>query len=431
MILSYSLISSVILCFGYLAYRWLMAGESQHSLNRNTLLMIYVVSLAAPIILLTILLHHPSGLPGSGMVEIGELTGGMIGADGRPAFSMTSGNVLTLVYRIYIGGAALTAVYFLFGLGMLARLISRGEKTEFGTFSLILVEDTCKTAPFSWGRSIVMTRRDYEECGDMILVHEHAHLCHRHWLDLLFAYAAICVQWYNPAAWAIREELKAVHEYQADETVMSEGVDLREYQMLLLNKAAGYGYQSLANSLNHSKLKKRVTMMYKKKTSLKRRLSALALVPAIGAGIAVTAIPSVAEVLQSIAETPVSIPSEMNAYAPDKAPKERDVYVAVENVAEFPGGMEDLMKWLNDHIVYPKEAEKEGIQGRVIIKVVIEADGSVTNPEIIRGVSPALDEEAIRIVSEMPKWQAAKVNGKEVASYFHLPIVFRLNKDEK
>ena len=121
----------------------------------------------------------------------------------------------------------------------------------------------------------------------------------------------------------------------------------------------------------------------------------------------------------------------MNASAPDKAPKEKDVYVAVDNEAEFPGGMEDLMKWLNDHIVYPKEAEKEGIQGRVIIKFVIEADGSVTNPEIIRGVSPALDKEALRIVSEMPKWQAAKVNGKEVASYFHLPIVFRLNKDKK
>ena len=93
------------------------------------------------------------------------------------------------------------------------------------------------------------------------------------------------------------------------------------------------------------------------------------------------------------------------------------------------------MKWLGNHMEYPEEAEKAGIQGRVIIRFVIEADGSVTDPKIIRGVSPEVDKEAMRVISSMPKWIPGKVNGREVASYFTLPINFRLKdntpKEEK
>ena len=99
-------------------------------------------------------------------------------------------------------------------------------------------------------------------------------------------------QWYNPAAWLMREELKAVHEYQADSGVISSGVNPREYQMLLIKKAVGARFPSLANSLNHSKLKKRITMMYNPKTSASRRLRVLALAPAFAAAVLVTDISS-------------------------------------------------------------------------------------------------------------------------------------------
>ena len=224
----------------------------------------------------------------------------------------------------------------------------------------------------------------------------------------------------------MREELKAVHEYQVDEMVMNTGVDRKVYQMMLLNKATGYGYQSFANSLNHSKLRKRITMMYEKKASLRRRLFALTLVPAIGAGIAVTVIPSVAGILRAIAETSGPNPIKGIATVPDETPKEREVFIAVEDPAEFPEGMEALMKWLSNNVVYPQEAEKAGIQGRVIVRIVIEADGTVTHPEIVRGISSEIDAEVVRLMNSMPKWTPGKVNGKEVASYFTLPVVFRL-----
>ena len=427
MILSYSIISSLVLTCGYIAYRLLLAGENQHSFNRKILLAILAVSLISPLLVLTVIMHSPADYPAVGNVELGEFTGGVVGADFGRRHLLTPAALKTLLSDIYIVGSLATLLYFVAGIAALWRVIDRGEKTEFGTFDLILTGNSSKTAPFSWGRSIVMSSCDYEEFGDMILLHEHAHLRHQHWLDLVIAYAVICLQWYNPAAWAIRKQLKAVHEYQADETVIADGVDMKEYQMLLLNKAAGYGYQSLANSLNHSKLKKRVTMIYKKKTSLKRRLFALALVPAIGAGIAVTTIPSVAGVLESLAESPEAVPVSAST---GKA-KERDVYTAVETMAEFPGGMEELLQYLKTTITYPESAIKEHVQGRVIVKFVIEEDGTVADAEIIKGVSPGLDAEALRVVNNMPRWIPAKVKGKAVASNFTLPVNFSLEVEKQ
>lgn len=106
----------------------------------------------------------------------------------------------------------------------------------------------------------------------------------------------------------------------------------------------------------------------------------------------------------------------------------KDVFVAVEKMAEFPGGMEELMKWLTNNIRYPEEAMKNDTQGRVIVKFIIEEDGKISNPTIVRGVSPELDKEALRVVSEMPTWTPGEVNGKPVASYFNLPIAFKLTK---
>lgn len=424
--LSYSLISSILLAFGYMAYCLCMSGKRQHNLNRWTLLSIYAISIILPIIILSFLLHTPEAEAGPGPVEIGEVSGGISKTDAGHPSTKTAASIVRLLLGVYIIGAMVTAIYFLVGLITLWRIIEHGERKEYGTFLLILAEDTCRTAPFSWGRSIVMSRKDLEEFGDMILLHEHAHLRRQHWIDIVIAYSTICLQWYNPAAWAMREELKAVHEYQVDEMVMNAGVDRKEYQMMLLKKATGYGYQSFANRLNHSKLQKRVAMMYEKKASLRRRLFALALVPAIGAGIAITAIPSVGGVLISIANTSGSNKAEANTAIPDEIPKEREVFIAVSDPAEFPGGMEALMKWLSNNTVYPQEAEKAGIQGRVIVKFVIEADGTVTHPEIVRGVSPEVDAEVLRLIASMPKWTPGKVSGKEVASYFTLPVVFRL-----
>lgn len=164
--------------------------------------------------------------------------------------------------------------------------------------------------------------------------------------------------------------------------------------------------------------------MYKKKTSWQRKLFALALVPAIGAGLAVTAIPSVAGVLESLAT--VSTASSSNSTEISAPSEKREVFVQVENQPDFPGGMEALMRYLSNNIRYPEEAHKANEQGKVIVKFVVKKDGSVKDPEIVNGVSKSLNEEALRVVSGLPKWIPGTVDGKPVDCIFTLPINFKL-----
>lgn len=107
-------------------------------------------------------------------------------------------------------------------------------------------------------------------------------------------------------------------------------------------------------------------------------------------------------------------------------PKEEEIFVAVEQQAEFPGGQAALMKYLSNNIRYPEAAQQNDIQGRVIVKFVVEKDGSIGNVTIAKGVDKDLDREAIRVVKKMPKWQPGKNNGVAVRSYFTLPVTFKL-----
>lgn len=113
---------------------------------------------------------------------------------------------------------------------------------------------------------------------------------------------------------------------------------------------------------------------------------------------------------------------------PEPAPKEEEIFVAVEQQAEFPGGMTALMKWLGNNIRYPEAAQQNDVQGRVIVKFVVEKDGSVSQAQIVKGVDKDLDKEALRVVNKMPKWQAGKNNGVAVRSYFTLPVTFKLQQ---
>ena len=107
-------------------------------------------------------------------------------------------------------------------------------------------------------------------------------------------------------------------------------------------------------------------------------------------------------------------------------PKEDEIFVAVEQQAEFPGGQAALMKWLSNNIRYPEAAAQNDIQGRVVVKFVVEKDGSIGKAEIVRCVDKDLDREALRVVQKMPKWQPGKNNGVAVRSYFNLPVTFKL-----
>ncbi|HOO94823.1 MAG TPA: energy transducer TonB [Proteiniphilum sp.] len=149
--------------------------------------------------------------------------------------------------------------------------------------------------------------------------------------------------------------------------------------------------------------------------------------------------PEIIEVVEEKVETKLEIKTEddqsqrqMQTYVPPPPPKPKqeevteEIFVVVEDQPLFPGGNAAMMKFLSDNIKYPVIAQENGIQGRVICNFVVEKDGSITDVQVVRGVDPSLDKEAVRVIQQMPRWKPGKQRGQAVRVRFTLPVVFRL-----
>lgn len=433
-VFAYSLVSALVLTLMYLVYKWILSGENQHGYNRAVLLGIYAISLAAPLFI-PALSHMMDGGPG----EAGTVAVGMPTVEFGTVDSAASSVLATVLTVIYFSGVFAVVVATCYSALRLNNIIRSGEHYDSEGFTLVVHEDN-GLAPFSWRNYIVLNRKDFAESGNLILVHETMHIKARHWVDLMVAQAVAAFQWYNPAAWLMREELKTVHEYQADEAVILSGTDMKQYQMLLIKKAVGGRFQSLANSLNHSNLKKRITMMYKSKSPVGRRLRVLALAPAALVAVAVVNIPAVASALTSASHAldggkvtkndgiSVTNASETSVAAfSEQSPQK--VYDEAQVQPEYPGGIIEMLNELAMNLRYPEEAMKANIQGRVVVRFVVTEKGKIASPEIIRSVNPELDAEAIRAVQTLSDFKPGTIDGKPVSVYYTLPVTFKLAPD--
>ncbi len=438
-LMSFTLTSGIILLSMYLPYRLLLAGEKQHRLNRVILHAIYMAAIVIPLV-------RPVALPGISGIEAGAATAETGIAIGRLSGGLTedSGTAwMRVLLWIYIAGAAVALVRLVWAYARLTVIIWNGKKIKMEGYTLVVTGNK-NFSPFSWRGYVVVEKTSDATEYPAIMIHEMRHLSACHDMDLMLAQLYAVLVWYNPASWLMIDELKTVHEYEADEAVIDSGLNLRDYQMLLIKKAVGARLPSLANSLNHSKLQKRITMMYQSKSRTAGKLGSLVLVPALAIGIAVVSIPAVASVISGASETTLldsdSKVSKISAISANKesvaemrtsAPaSDNKVFTAVEKPAEFPGGIEAMMKWLQYNVKYPKEAEKAGEQGKAVIKFTVNKDGSISNATIIKSVSPSIDKEALRIVTSMPKWKPAENGGKKVACWYTLPVSFRLAPDK-
>ena len=296
--LSYSIVSGLIMLSMLLAYRVFLARENQHGYNRGVLLMIYAVSFAT--------------LPVTSLLQkfTSATSGQTIAMDGLRIAETVTEPVSkpvwgTVLIWIFMAGMTVVTARTIITWARLMAVIRSGEKVRRDGYTLVLTDDE-RFAPFSWMRYIVISRADHDENSSAIATHEMKHIASHHWLDLLIAQAVCIINWFNPAAWLMRDELMLVHEYQADMAVIDSGYNPQQYQMLLIKKAVGTRFPSLANSLNHSKLKKRITMMYKEKSGAGRRLKALALVPMIALALGVASVPAVRAAVSTISSSDVS-----------------------------------------------------------------------------------------------------------------------------
>ena len=302
----YILKSSVCLVLFYLFFRLLLSKETFHRFNRMALLGVLFFSLLIPCIEVTT--RHQVEVQ-QAVLSIEQLLL-MAELEATPAnvgaVQETSAiSWVQVVLLVYLAGILFLACRNIYSLICLFRLIHSGkhEKLEKG---VTLVVHNQEIAPFSWMKYIVISRKDLEENGREILIHEMAHIHHRHSVDLLVADICIFFQWFNPSAWLLKQELQNVHEYEADETVINEGVNAKEYQLLLIKKAVGTRLYSMANSFNHSKLKKRITMMLKEKSNPWARLKYLYVLPLAAIAVTAFARPEISEKVEEISAVKVN-----------------------------------------------------------------------------------------------------------------------------
>ena len=567
--LSYILKVSLSLAAFYMFYKLLCSRDTLHRFNRCLLLFILALSAVVPFMYIDLgIISHEAA------VEIGEL-GAALEAEPVEMIAMEDAPVSLwqrvpwqqIPWRMILGGiycAGLLAclAHFVGSLLSIALLIRRSKRRVMAD-GTILVTHNKAYGPFSWMRYIIVSEQDLSDNFDMILAHERAHIRLHHSWDLLFVQLCATAQWFNPAAWLLKRELEAIHEFEADSDTLRQGFDARQYQLRLFEEAVGVKFNTITNNFNNCSTKKRIIMMMKRQTSPWARMKALFVLPVAFVAVAVISCtspkekktdsnqenadvivetngkgdpllvlvfpdgtemykidernwvekynrdsksylsqfnitqanidaikvlkedeakstygeraangamkfylkgttkkevmdamwqhkgeeePLLVQLIEKSEDGSVSVESitkksdgdgEFSVYESTKPGRggssgnseEGEIFQVVEEQPMFPGGMQEMMKFLQQNIKYPKEAQEQGKQGRVIVQFVVNKDGSIVNDSIVRSVDPLLDAEALRVVRSMPNWTPGKQKGKPVRVRFTLPVTFHLNGD--
>ena len=300
----YILKTSICLTGFYLFYRLLLSKETFHRFNRVALLGILLLSLLIPFCEITV--------PKESEVQQTLLTIEQILtlADHVPQteVEVLPSSIplwLPVLLCIYLLGILFFLGRNIYSLSHMLRLLHGGRQEKLEKGITLIIHDK-NIAPFSWMKYVVISEKDLQENGKEILIHEMAHVHNRHSIDLLISDICIIFQWFNPTSWLLKQELQNIHEYEADETVIRQGVNAKQYQLLLIKKAVGTRLYSMANSFNHSKLKKRITMMLKEKSSPWARMKYLYVLPVAVITLTAFARPEISNELNEISTIKVN-----------------------------------------------------------------------------------------------------------------------------
>ena len=276
--------AAIALAVFYMFYRLLLSKETFHRFNRIVLLGTAALSFVLPLCVITLkeVVVVPA-ITGSSETIIGEVTEtvAMVPEVSVPIWPVVLCSIFTL-------GALAVLIHVVISIIGIRRIISNGSRQTLESGETLIITET-DTAPFSWMKYIVISREDYESGYSQILTHEKAHIALRHSWDILFVDMITALQWFNPAIWMLKADLRALHEFEADDAVLRSGANIKEYQYLLIRKAVSKSGYSVANSFNHSTLKARITMMLNKKSSRMSAWKALYVIPLVGISLAATA----------------------------------------------------------------------------------------------------------------------------------------------
>ncbi|MDE6721236.1 MAG: M56 family metallopeptidase [Bacteroidaceae bacterium] len=559
----YILKAAITLALLYSCFFVFLSKETFHRFNRCMLVGIMLVSLIMPLCHFTT--QHPTVLN----EEVYEMQT-YIEQDTTPIVITASKDTritwMQALTWLYLAGVAIMLILTLLQACSLVRFLHGGIRHTDGRGNTIILHNR-DVSPFSIFRYIVMSVKDYESDRQYILAHEQEHIRLGHTYDLLLCEAMKTLLWFNPFIWFLNRDLKTIHEYEADQAVINQGIDAQSYQQLLVMKVVGDRLQPFTNNLNHGSLKKRIFMMYQKPSNRWLMLKAICAVPVVALTINAFATPAETNPIEDMVKTletkevpvlnevknqlpateteadnttnnaPFTLEEQPTDLASDakkplfvvdgkvididasqlgkdlkdmdeeelskllsiktdditsidvltgvsatalfgekakdgavviktKTSQEKpngnddssEVFLVAEEPAKYPGGQEALMQFMNQNLRYPAIAKEKGVQGRVLVKFIVNKDGTCSDFQIFNShantppnanvtvtaqkgladpeaekkaqtekeANKALEEEAIRVCSLMPKWEPAKQRGQSVRLQCAIPVTFHL-----
>ena len=415
---------AVALLVFYLFYRFLLKKETFHRLNRAVLVGTAVVSFLLPLCIITI--HKPMpvspalapAVAGISLVEAPEVVGEAVSS--APWWPAALAALFFAGVAFVLGRLAISVLSVL-------RIIRRGRCVREEDGCRIIVTER-EIDPFSWMRFIVLSRRDWEGENGSILLHEKAHIGYGHSAELLLVDILTAFQWFNPAVWMLRADLQELHEYEADDAVLRNGANLREYQYLLIRKAVSKSGYSVANSFNHSILKNRITMMSKAKSPLLRGLRALWMLPLVCLGLGLQArtvyVPTDKDSEKIVSEERGKAfleeivvvkyaPADVSADAIRQGKTLEELPFSAPLEADTPPACSEKFEaWLNMRLVYPKDCLDAGA---VVVRFTVTEEGKVADVQLLHSPCEELGATVTKLVAKSPSWTPALKGGKPVA----------------
>ncbi len=420
--------SSIVLLVFYAGYWFLLRKGTHFKQNRIYLLVGLLFSLILPF--LSFRLPDTSQteiMITLDSIDIGVVSTSIIVAQNKGV------NFIGIVQIIYFSVTAILLLRLLFQFYLLWKLYRQSEKEVLEGAKVLITNK--QNAVFSFF-SFVFANTDARNSANFnaVLQHEHVHIAQKHSVDILLAEVLVIVLWFNPFAWLYKKSIKENHEFLADEGVLDNGYSADRYQKLLFEQSTGL-HLGLANSFNQSLTFKRLNMMKKIKSNKLTKYKVLLTLPVLLLMIFFVACtkdkesqigsnnPHETEELVVVAYSETSPSSNESA---DEMYPDNLAYKIVEKMPKYQGGDLELRKFLATNIKYPQEARQSGISGKVYVKFVVNKEGFVENVSIARGVHSSLDDESVRVVKLLPRWEPGEQDGEKVNVWYTVPINFQL-----
>lgn len=438
-LIGYIFVCSVVLLISWLVYRLFISKDLQPSKNRKLVLGIYLLMVIAPFVSGSAL---SSSQPDSEKsVILREITIDFSGGNGvTDSGGLYFSHLQDILLIIYLAGVIVVTVLTLFNLVQLWRIYLRSKKMVIEG-KVVYVHESKLYGPYTCFAKIFL-RKDFLDLPlkeqRMILLHEQAHVSHRHYWDIIISQLGVIFQWFNPVAWLLQNELKALHEYEADKAVIDSGMNTKDYQNMLIDNGAIASFIGMAVLFNNGSLRKRILMMRRrnfKEGVLKRWILITGLAFLTGF---IVNIPAVASIVGTKDFLKMRKNYALGINSSEYSGRFRNynsingiqkIHHAVEVMPIYGGdpSTERIKSDLESLIYYPEKAIKNGIEGKVFIRFIVSDDGSVKDLSVIRSVDPELDKIAVEAVKSLPdSWQPATLEGRPVSCWFILPVNFKL-----